>query len=193
MTLRSAVLGIVVVMAIVMGAPYSIWMVRSSEITWSYFPTSAGFCFVVVLLANALVRWVRPPWALRPAELAIIVIMGLAATGIPTFIVGTLLAIISSPYYGATPEKRLGGQYPSLPARLDRAPRRRRRHALVLRGTAQGASPAVRCLDRAAVLAIEPDPDRVLRLLLLGGDLSPPVGRARAAGFSPDGDAEVVD
>ena len=86
MTLRSAVLGIVVVMAIVMGAPYSIWMVRSSEITWSYFPTSAGFCFVVILLANALVRWVRPAWTLRPAELAIIVIMGLAATGIPTYL-----------------------------------------------------------------------------------------------------------
>ena len=116
MTLRSAVLGIVVVMAIVMGAPYSIWMVRSSEITWSYFPTSAGFCFVVVLLANALVRWVRPPWALRPAELATIVIMGLAATGIPTFIVGTLLAIISSPYYGATPENDWAGNiHPYLP------------------------------------------------------------------------------
>ena len=116
MTLRSAVLGIVVVMAIVMGAPYSIWMVRSSEITWSYFPTSAGFCFVVILLANALVRWARPAWALRPAELAIIVIMGLAATGIPTFIVGTLLAIISSPYYGATPENDWAGNiHPYLP------------------------------------------------------------------------------
>ena len=116
MTFRSAVLGIVVVMAIVMGAPYSIWMVRSSEITWSYFPTSAGFCFVAILLANALVRWVRPTWALRPAELAIIVIMGLAATGIPTFIVGTLLAIISSPYYGATPENDWAGNiHPYLP------------------------------------------------------------------------------
>ena len=116
MTLRSTVLGIVVVMAIVMGVPYSIWMVRSSEITWSYFSTSAGFCFVVILLANALVRWVRPTWALRPAELATIVIMGLAATGIPTFIVGTLLAIISSPYYGATPENDWAGNiHPYLP------------------------------------------------------------------------------
>ena len=116
MTFRAALLGIVVVMAIVMGAPYSIWMVRSSEITWSYFPTSAGFCFVVILLANALVRWVRPAWTLRPAELAIIVIMGLAATGIPTFIVGTLLAIISSPYYGATPENDWAGNiHPYLP------------------------------------------------------------------------------
>ena len=116
MTFRSVVLGIVVVMAIVMGAPYSIWMVRSSEITWSYFPTSAGFCFVVILLANALVWWMRPTWALRPAELATIVIMGLAATGIPTFIVGTLLAIISSPYYGATPENDWAGNiHPYLP------------------------------------------------------------------------------
>jgi hypothetical protein len=30
--------------------------------------------------------------------------MGLAATGIPTFIVGTMLAILSAPYYGASPE-----------------------------------------------------------------------------------------
>ena len=104
MTFRSALLGILVVLAVVMGAPYSIWMVRSSEITWSYFPTSVGFCFVVIALVNALVRGVRAGWALGAGELATIVIMGLAATGIPTFIVGTLLAIISSPYYGATPE-----------------------------------------------------------------------------------------
>ena len=80
MTFRAALLGIVVVMAIVMGAPYSIWMVRSSEITWSYFPTSAGFCFVVILLAQ--LRWCDGcgrRGTLRPAELAIIVIMGLAA------------------------------------------------------------------------------------------------------------------
>ena len=116
MTLRSAILGIIVVMAVVTGAPFSIWMVRSSEITWSYFPTSAGFCFVVVFLANALVRRWRERWTLQPGELATIVIMGLAATGIPTFIVGTLLAIISSPYYGATPENDWAGNiHPYLP------------------------------------------------------------------------------
>ncbi len=116
MTLRSAILGIIVVMAVVTGAPFSIWMVRSSEITWSYFPTSAGFCFVVIFLANALVRRWRERWMLQPGELATIVIMGLAATGIPTFIVGTLLAIISSPYYGATPENDWAGNiHPYLP------------------------------------------------------------------------------
>jgi len=104
MTARSAILGLLVVLAVVLGAPYSIWMVRSSEITWSYFPTSVGFCFAVIFLANVLVRRLYRRWALGPGELATIVIMGLAATGIPTFVVGTLLSIISAPYYGATPE-----------------------------------------------------------------------------------------
>ena len=123
MTLRSAILGIAVVLAVVMGAPYSIWMVRSSEITWSYFPTSAGFCFVAIWLANALVRRVREGWALRPAELAVIVIMGLAATGIPTFIVGTVLSILASPYYGATPENDWAGNiHPYLPSWVVPAP-----------------------------------------------------------------------
>ena len=123
MTLRSAILGIAVVLAVVMGAPYSIWMVRSSEITWSYFPTSAGFCFVAIWLANALVRRVREGWALRPAELAVIVIMGLAATGIPTFIVGTVLSILASPYYGATPENDWAGNiHPYLPNWMVPAP-----------------------------------------------------------------------
>ena len=104
MTVRSAILGLLVVLAVVFGSPYSIWMIRSSEITWSYFPTSAGFCFAVIFLANALVQRLCSRWTLGPGELATVVIMGLAATGIPTFIVGTLLSIISSPYYGATPE-----------------------------------------------------------------------------------------
>ncbi|NKB68685.1 MAG: hypothetical protein GKR89_16600 [Candidatus Latescibacteria bacterium] len=104
MSLRAAILGLLVVLAVVVGAPYSIWIVRSSEITWSYFPVSVGFCFSAVVLVNYLVRRFFPSWALQPGELAVIAIMGLAATGIPTFIVGTLLAIISSPYYGATPE-----------------------------------------------------------------------------------------
>ena len=116
MTLRSAILGIIVVVAVVTAAPYSIWMVRSSELTWSYFPTSAGFCFVVIYLLNILVRRLKTNWALEPKELGTILIMGLVATGIPTFIVGTLLAIISSPYYGATPENDWAGNiHPYLP------------------------------------------------------------------------------
>ena len=104
MTLRALVLGFVLVAAISLGAPYSIWMVGSSEITWSYFPIGVGVPFLVVVFGSALIRRLVPRWELSPAELATVLVMGLVVSGIPIFIVGTWLAIISSPYYAATPE-----------------------------------------------------------------------------------------
>ena len=104
MTLRAIILGMIMVAAICMGGPYSIWMAGSSEITWSYFPIGVGVPFLIILFANVLIRSLSVRWALRPTELTIIVVMGLVVSGIPIFIVGTLLAIISSPYYAATPE-----------------------------------------------------------------------------------------
>lgn len=104
LTLRSVVLGLGVVLVVTIGAPYSIWMVGSSEITWSYFPIGVGAPFIVIVLVNALLRRLLGIKGLRPAELVVILSMGLVTAGIPVFIVGTLLAIISSPYYAATPE-----------------------------------------------------------------------------------------
>jgi len=104
LTLRSIILGLAMVLVVCLGAPYSIWMVGSSEITWSFFPIGVGVPFIVVLLANSAVRWVRPSWALRQTELVTAVLMSLVASGIPIFMVGLLLSIPSKPYYGATPE-----------------------------------------------------------------------------------------
>jgi len=109
MTLRAVILGLAMVAIISLGAPYSIWMVGSSEITWSYFPIGVGVPFLIVLFGNVLVRHLIPRWELSPAELVIILIMGLVVSGIPIFIVGTWLAIISSPYYAATPENEWAG------------------------------------------------------------------------------------
>ena len=53
-------------------------------------------------------------------------------------------------------------------------------------GVTQGTIYSPRCLDRAALLVAELDPDGVLCLLLSGGDLSPAVGRKRATGLSAD-------
>jgi len=103
-TLRAVALGLALVLLICLGAPYSIWMVGSSEITWSFFPICVGLPFVLLVLANGLVRRWLPQLALRAPESITIVTMGLVATGIPIFIVGLLLAIPSKPYYGATPE-----------------------------------------------------------------------------------------
>ena len=91
-------LGLGLVVAISIGSPYSIWMVGSSEMTWSYFPIAVGAPLFFLVLGNALLK--RP---LRAAELITIVIMGLVASGMPIFMVGLILSIISKPYYGALP------------------------------------------------------------------------------------------
>ena len=61
-TLRSVTLGLALVLVVCLGAPYSIWMVGSSEITWSFFPIGVGVPLILVVLGNAAVRWVRPSW-----------------------------------------------------------------------------------------------------------------------------------
>ena len=104
LTIRSLLLGLSVVLIICLGAPLSIWMVGSTEITWSFFPIGVGLPFVLIILGNAGIRARWPDRGLTPSELRVIVVMGLVASGIPIFMVGLLLAIPTKPYYGATPE-----------------------------------------------------------------------------------------
>ena len=54
LTPRSLILGIIQVLVVCLGAPYAIWVLGSSEITWSFFPISVGFSF-----------WVDAKWGLR--------------------------------------------------------------------------------------------------------------------------------
>jgi hypothetical protein len=91
------------------GTPFSIWIVGSSEITWSYFPLGVGVPFLAIVFGNALLKRWRPAWALAPAEFVGVLSMGLVASGIPNFTIGYLFAITSKPYYGATPENEWEG------------------------------------------------------------------------------------
>ncbi|MYA23611.1 MAG: hypothetical protein F4Z30_12895, partial [Gemmatimonadetes bacterium] len=45
LTIRSLVLGVIQVLVVCLGAPYAIWVLGSSEITWSFFPIAVGFSF----------------------------------------------------------------------------------------------------------------------------------------------------
>ncbi|MFP6642207.1 MAG: DUF6785 family protein [Candidatus Latescibacterota bacterium] len=115
-TFRSIFLGLTMVLVVCLGAPVSIWMVGSTEITWSFFPIGVGLPFVLLVLGNAAVKRLRRPLALTPPEMVTVVIMGLVASGIPIFMVGLLLSIPSKPYYGATPENDWAGSIqPFLP------------------------------------------------------------------------------
>ena len=119
LTWRSLLLGLILVVIVCFGAPFSLWVVGSSEITWSYFPIGVGFPFLCLVLVNGLVRTLGHGWALQPAELITIAVMGLVVTGVPIFMVGYVLAIPTTPHYFASPENQWGGHVlPHLPAWL---------------------------------------------------------------------------
>ena len=104
------------VLIVALGAFYSPWIVGAAEITWSYFPVAVGTPFILLVLSNALFRHLIGR-ALRPAELLTVLAMGLVAASIPLWIVGYLLAILSAPYYAATPENDWANfVHPYLPA-----------------------------------------------------------------------------
>ncbi len=119
LTWRSLVLGLLMVLIVCLGAPYAIWVLGSSEISWSFFPISVGFSFVCLILFNVLLKTLAPRRALRPAELITVVVMGLVTTGIPIFMVGFVLSIPTTPHYFASAENQWD-QYiiPYLPAWL---------------------------------------------------------------------------
>ena len=108
LTARSLVVGTLQVLIICLGAPYAIWVLGASEITWSFFPTGVGFPLVCLVLINALLKAVNRNWALRPAEMITVVVMGLVVIGIPIFIVGYVLSIPTTPYYFASSENQWG-------------------------------------------------------------------------------------
>ena len=97
LTARSLLIGLLLVFAICVGGPFSIFTLGSSEITWSFFPVGVGFPFVCLILLNTVVANVRSSWALRPPEIVTIIVMGLVVTGIPAFICGYLLANSTAP------------------------------------------------------------------------------------------------
>ncbi|NKB69161.1 MAG: hypothetical protein GKR89_19000 [Candidatus Latescibacteria bacterium] len=106
LTPRSLVLGLIQVLIVCLGAPYAIWVLGSSEITWSFFPISVGFPFVCLIFFNILLKSIKRSWSLQPAEMITVAIMGLVVTGVPIFMVGYMLSIPTTPHYFASPENQ---------------------------------------------------------------------------------------
>ena len=106
LTWRSLILGLIQVLIVCPGACYAIWVLGSSEITWSFFPIGVGFPFLCFIFFNILLKSIKRSWALRPAELITIVVMGLVVTGIPIFMIGFVLSIPTTPHYFASAENQ---------------------------------------------------------------------------------------
>ncbi|MDA0709448.1 MAG: hypothetical protein O3B73_04475 [bacterium] len=118
-TLRAVATGLVIVLVIAVWATYVELSARSSRLTMGHFPLALFALLLVVLGANHLLPRLRVS-ALSPAELLVIVSMGLVGAVIPVDgIAGYLLGIISSFYYFATPENQWGDYFhPYLPGWL---------------------------------------------------------------------------
>jgi hypothetical protein len=107
LTLRSMLVGILVVVTVSVAAPYSYSVLRSSKLASDYLPPGVIIPFIIIVILNALLKRIKPRWALRPAELIISLIMGLVASTICTLgLTSYLVAIIAAPYYFASPENR---------------------------------------------------------------------------------------
>ena len=85
------------------------------------------------------------PLGLHSAEIALILAMGLAATGFPIFIVYYLIYTITLPYYYATPENRWE-EFIIPYLQVGGCQGRGRCHEVVLRGSAAGRTDSLECL-----------------------------------------------
>ena len=106
-TARSVILGVFFAAFASLFLTYDEYVIRSSYLNLSHFPLIAFLCFLALVVLNAVLDrlgFVRP---LSPFELLIILAMVMAGSVLPTWqLTGFWLAIISSPYYFATPENR---------------------------------------------------------------------------------------
>lgn len=109
LTVRAVVLGILMVVLVNIGAPYSLFLLHSSLLASDYMPLGVVFPFFLIVLLNIILKLKTPRFALHPSELAIIFIMGLVGSTIPTWgITAYVLSTLAAPYYFASPENRWG-------------------------------------------------------------------------------------
>ena len=110
MTPKALAIGVLVVIAVNLLAPFSEWIVRSTLLTTNYFSLglAALFIFVVVVL-NPVLKTVKREGGLTGDELGVVYTMLLAAVSVPTYgVTGYVISVSASPFYFATTENGWG-------------------------------------------------------------------------------------
>lgn len=107
LTLRALILGCVAAILVSVGDPYTYHVLHSSLLAHDYLPLGTIFPFIVlVTVINVALKRIRRRFALSPPELLVVFVMGLVGSTIASNTTGYLLAIISAPYYFASPENQ---------------------------------------------------------------------------------------
>ena len=105
--LRAFSIGLFLVVLINIGAPYGMYILKSSQWAISYLPLSVVFLFTMLVFLNATAVSLAKIRGLSPTELSLIFIMGLVGASIPTWGTSTyLIAVIAAPRYFASPENQ---------------------------------------------------------------------------------------
>lgn len=104
LTLRSVLIGTGMAIFVNIGAPYAKYILHSSLMACDYLPFGVMLPFILVVAGvNPLIKTLWPGKGLTSGELAVIFIMGLVGSTVPTFgMTGYLISTIASPYYNAT-------------------------------------------------------------------------------------------
>ena len=105
--LRAFLIGLFMVGLINVGAPYSMFVLKSSQWAISYLPLSVVFLFTALVFANAALKSTLRIAGLSPGELGIVFIMSLVGASIPTWGTSTyMIAVIAAPKFFASPENQ---------------------------------------------------------------------------------------
>jgi hypothetical protein len=107
-TLRSVILGLLVIITITTISPYAQFVMKSTVLTADHFSLSTVILFSTILMIfNVFLSRFRASFALTPQELIVIFLMGMVAAGLTTNgFVAPFVAVVTAPYLHATPENR---------------------------------------------------------------------------------------
>lgn len=103
-TLRSAVLGLLVGGGLCALTPYSDYIVMNTYMAGSHFPMGAAAVLFLLALLNLVVHRVRGRPLLQLGEIAVIYVIAVVTSGIPDLgLLGYLTPLLTICYYSATP------------------------------------------------------------------------------------------
>lgn len=106
-TPRAIAVGMVCSLILGVADPYANMIIKGSYLGSTFTPIGVVFLFAILVgLVNTVLRGMNPRAALTPGELAVVYIMSLVASAIPSYgLTEVLLPAIASMYY-ATPENK---------------------------------------------------------------------------------------
>jgi hypothetical protein len=107
LTWRSALLGLVLAGGLCALTPYNDYVIGNTYIAGNHFPVGAAAVLLALTLLNLLLRRARSRALLSAQEIAVVYIVVMVTSGIPsTGLLRYLLPLLTIPYYFATPGNR---------------------------------------------------------------------------------------